>query len=275
MASIADILNKYRARNQAVTAPPSKSLEVGGVGTVRRDIESERIARERQIAEQTGAAQLSVDSQMLDEQRKQTARERDEQVISLKRQSREERQRYQLQSTKLLDNLESSRKQLSTQDKLDQMETVASNLRLSNEKYRYELADTGRRLRLDNAVAFDTELKKSIFDDSLTQLRDDVKFQKALDLNEAEWTKFIGNIDIDSALFAANAQPSPLTAIFEGGGKVAQSVAANWGDIKDYFSGSNVTTPTTVGTAEGNQFSVTGSAGFNPSATNAGSGPRR
>lgn len=247
MASIADILNKYRARNQAITAPPSKSLEMGGVGTVRRDVESERIARERQIAEQTGAAQLSVESKVMDEGRKQAAMEREEQLLNLKRQSREERQRYQIQSTKLLDNLDSARRELTSREKLDQMETAASNIRLSNEKYRYELADRGRRLRLDDGQKFDLELKKSIFDEELAGLRDNYQFMKALDLEEDKWNRYLASIDMDSVLELSKPQPSSA-GIYEGLGKITQAATSEEGQrtIKKWWEGGETLPGTTA-----------------------------
>lgn len=251
MASINDILNKYRARNQAVTMPPTKSMEQGGVGTVRRDIDSERIAQERQIAEQTGAAALSVDMKLMDAQRKQTAKERDEQIIQARRQSREERQRYQLTSGKILDNLEASHRELTSREKIDQMETAASQVRLSNEKYRYELADRGRRLRLDDAQQFDTELKKSIFDENLVSFRDNIEFQRALDLDEDKWARYLGELSIEDALEASKGtKPSQLAQVIQGVGTAVSSATSKevsekdandpeksaWAQIKKWFT---------------------------------------
>lgn len=223
MGSIADIINKYKAKTATGASPVGESFETGGTGVVRQDLAAQSVAAQNDRVLRNAAADNVAQSTLLDEQRKQSNMQRDNQITSLKQQSQAEKQKYQLSSDKILSDLESNMDKLSTAEKLDQMEAAASHLRLSDEKYRYELADVGRRSRLDDAIGFDEAMKKSVFEDEMDLMRSDLGFKKALDMDDASFRKWLAGIDVDTALAIAASQRRQAgeTAMISGVGSAA------------------------------------------------------
>lgn len=202
MASIKSIISKYRSTTTpegmgSISVAPA---ETGAAGPVQRNMAAEVAAARTANLVKRGATELSEEQVLIDEQRKQAGMQRDNQILELQRQGTEEKQRYKLMTKRSLDSLENSRENLTTAEKLDNMEASASFLRLQDDKYRYQLADIGRRNRLTEATAFDMELKKAIFSEELSILKDNIAFRSMLDMKEADFQKALADIDIESAI---------------------------------------------------------------------------
>lgn len=224
MASIRDIINKYSAQS----APDvSAARNLGGAGAVTTNQAVEYANTQKWQAVKTEASANAVDEQLLDQQRKQAAMQRDDQIIGLQRQSTEERQKYSLSADKIMTDLENSRTKLTTAETLDKMEAAASNLRLQDDKYRYELADVGRRKRLDDAVSFDDSLKQSVFADEWAMFQNNLAFKKMLDMDENAFLKHLSDINVSAALDMANLdiQGKALSSLYSGAGSAINTAA--------------------------------------------------
>ncbi len=197
MASIRDIINKYQGQS-APDVESQKAWSGTGAVTVNRQVEYANAQKWQAV--KTEAASSAVDDQLLDQQRKQAAMQRDDQIIGLQRQGKQERERYAMSSDKIITDLENSKDKLTQAEKLDKMEAAASQLRLQDDKYRYELADVGRRKRLDDAVAFDDSLKQAVLSDEWEMFQNNIAFKKMLDMDEAAFLKHLSTINVNAAL---------------------------------------------------------------------------
>jgi hypothetical protein len=220
MATIKDILNKYSAASVTDSAP---GIAVSQSGATQRNLSQEFAAAQKFGALQTEASASAVDSQLLEQQRKQASMQRDDQIISLKRQGQQERERYAQTSDKIINDLQNSRDRLSTAEQMDKMEAAAANLRLQDDKYRYELADMGRRQRLDDAVSFDDALKQAVFSEEWKLFQNNLAYKRMLDLDEAAFQKELSKISIEDALAMANASASAASSVaaWSAGGSAA------------------------------------------------------
>jgi hypothetical protein len=221
MATIADVLNKYRTKTASgVTAPQEETLETGGAGVTRQNVTTQMQAAQSDRMLRNAAADNVVEGNLLEEQRKQQNLQRDEQLLQLGRQAKTDKRRFEMGADKILTDLENNMNRLSDAEKLDQMEAAATYLRLQDEKYRYELTDVGRRKRLDNAISFKQSMKEAIFKDELDMVQNDIGFKKALDMTDAEFRKWLTTIDVDTALAVANSQAASAnrTAMISGVG---------------------------------------------------------
>ena len=197
MASIKDIINKY----QSQSAPDVESQKAwSGTGAVTTNRNVEFANAQKWQAVKTEASANAVDEQLLDQQRKQAAMQRDDQIISLQRQGKQERQKYTLASDKIITDLEMGKDKLTQAEKLDKMEAAASQLRLQDDKYRFELADIGRRKRLDDAIAFDDNLKQAVLSDEWGMFQNNIAFKKMLDMDENAFLKRLSEINVTAAL---------------------------------------------------------------------------
>jgi hypothetical protein len=208
-----EVINKYKGKTAEAVAPEEKSLGAGGTGVVRQDTNMQAAQAQRQRTIMNAAGAESAEGKLMEEQRKQANLQRDSQVTQLGQQSKAEKQQYELKSSAILDNLESQMDKLTSAEKMDQMGAAATYLRLQDEKYRYELADIGRRKRLDDAGAFDLEMQRAVFDDAADLLRDNLEFQKLLTLDDAEFRKRVANINIEVALGMAKSDAASKTEV--------------------------------------------------------------
>jgi hypothetical protein len=230
MATISDVISKYRSKMATGTEAPEESLEVGGTGVTRQNVAAQMQAAQNDRALRNAAAGNVVEGNLLEEQRKQTNMQRDEQILQMGRQAKTDKRRFELQSNKILDDLENNLDRLSNAEKLDQMETAATYLRLQDEKYRYDLADVGRRKRLDDAISFKQSMKEAIFADELDMVQRDINFKKALDMSDADFRKWLTSIDVDTALAVSNSATAAANkaAMISGLGSAATTAASSY-----------------------------------------------
>ena len=223
MANIMELINKYKGKTAAATGQTGTSLESGGEGVVRQDMNLQAAQAQQNRAIMKEAGTESATAQIMDEQRKQSNLQRDDQITQLGQQSRAEKQKYEMKATSILDNLEAQRGKLSQVEMMDQMEVAGSYLRLQDEKYRYDIADVGRRKRLDNANNFDLELKKAVFDDESELLQGNIDFSNMLNMEDREFKKELANMDITMAsqLATSQAKSASEVGMYSAGGTVA------------------------------------------------------
>jgi len=223
MANIMELINKYKGKTAAATGQTGTSLESGGEGVVRQDMNLQAAQAQQNRAIMRGAGEESATGQVMEEQRKQSNLQRDDQITQIGQQSRAEKQKYEMKATSILDNLEAQRGKLSQAEMMDQMEVAGSYLRLQDEKYRYDIADVGRRKRLDNANNFDLELKKAVFDDESELLQGNIDFSNMLNMEDREFKKELANMDITMAsqLATSQAKSASEVGMYSAGGTVA------------------------------------------------------
>jgi hypothetical protein len=229
MANIMDIIRKYKGRTTQTAEAAPGSLETGGTGVVRQNMQMDaaRSAQNRAIMKEAGDA--SAEGQIMEEQRKQANLQRDEQITSIGRQNTQEKQRYELTADKIMTNLEQSRDKLTDAERMDQMEAASSYLRLQDDKYRYEIADIGRRKRLDDKNNLDFEMQQAIFADELEVFRGNITFQKMMTMDDAAFRKSLAEIDVQAAIDLARSDAvaaSERTVISGFGGAAAGAVGA-------------------------------------------------
>lgn len=213
MASIMDLINKYKGKTAATAGQAGTSLEAGGEGAVRQDMNLQAAQSQQNRAIMKGAGEESATGQLMEEQRKQSNLQRDDQITQLGQQSRAEKQKYEMKATSILDNLDAQMGKLSQAERMDQMEVAGSYLRLQDEKYRYEIADVGRRKRLDNATNFDLELKKAVFDDEADLLQNNIEFSNMMNMDDREFKKSLANMDITMASQLATSQAKSASEV--------------------------------------------------------------
>lgn len=228
MATISDVINKFRAQSTPGLAPGGdQALGAGGTGVVRRNVEAESVQARNEKQIEIAAGETTSQAQLIAEQRKQASMQRDQEIIQLGQQRKEDKYRFEAGTQKVIDSFEMNKDKLSTAEKMDKMETVASGIRLQDDKYRYDLADAGRRARLDNSTDFDYALKQSIFGDQLDITTATVNFKKLLDLDDVAFTKALADIDLNCAWDVAKtaARSASETAMMSAGGSVVATAA--------------------------------------------------
>lgn len=218
MANINDIIRKYKGGQ---TAPGSSLGQAPGA--IRRDVGLEAAEARKQQTLQAGAAQEVQAQQMEQEESAMQGLQRRSQTQRLQMSGIEDKRMFEIQSNQIVNNLQNNLKQLSNAEKLDRLEAASAYTRLMNDKYRYELEDEGRRRRLSDGLKFDAALKEAIFSDEISLLRDNIAFNKALDLDEAAFEKYLATIDVETALAVATseAKAASETAMISGIGSAA------------------------------------------------------
>ena len=225
--SIMDVIDRYQDKTAQQAAPVQTSLAAGGSGVIHQNMQLQAAQAQKAAAVMNSAADTSAEGKLLDEQRKQSNMQRDEQITQLSAQRDSERQSYTQKSQSIIDNLKSSGDQLSAAERMDQMQAAGTFLRLQDDKYRYQLADIGRRQRLDDANSFDTALKSAIFNDQADLLRNNLAFKNMLDSDDATFRKGLQDMDTATALKVAgmDIQTAQQTAQWSAGAKVASAGA--------------------------------------------------
>ena len=229
MPNFGSLLKKQATGTQTAlqgAMPSAQSLGSGGV--VRRDLAAERMQQEgqQQVAQATRAAEAGLTQQQ--EQMKQQGL----QVQQMRQQTAQDitasMERYRNSSEAVLMDLTQNMDRLTQAEKHDKVEQAAAQFRLSNEKYRWQLEDTGRRMRLTDAAQFDIALQESIFDEEMDLLRSDLDFKRMLDADEAEFTKYLANIDINTAIALAkeSSEAASTTSMIGGLGTAATAAFA-------------------------------------------------
>ena len=250
--SIMDVINKYQEKTAQTAAPIQTSIATGGSGVIRQNLNLQAAQAQKASAVMNSAADTSAEGKLLDEQRKQSNIQRDDQVTQLGQQRDTERQSYAQKSQSIIDNLKANKDQLSSAERMDQMQAAGTFLRLQDDKYRYQLADIGRRQRLDDANGFDDALKSAIFSNQSDLLRNNLSFKNMLDADDATFRKSLQDMDTATALKVAGMDAASIqsTATWSAGAKAAGAGAGYV--AKNYKSTTTDTTDTSGQMTAGN-----------------------
>jgi hypothetical protein len=175
------------------------------------------------------------------------------------------KQKLDLTTKDILDDLERNKARYTEQQRNLILETAAATQRLANEKYMYELEDTGRRQRLESSLGMKEALNKAVFEAELAAVKDDftfnsllemddITFQKALQAfknqtrlltvgEQAEAAKELAKLDVATAkiiaelnvenmikIAEAGATGEALRGLITAGGDVLTTTAGAWGE---------------------------------------------
>ena len=254
MASVMDVLNRYRskAKGGAQAGATGTSMSAGG-GAIQRNIplEEQRIQQEAAIR-QTAAGE-AVTQELEAQQMQQENLRRQQEITELGQVGQAEKQRFEQAGAAALRDLEMNFKSLSSREKLDKMEIAAANLRLNDEKYRYNLEDVGRRERLQTAQGFEEAMQKAIFEDEIELLRSDINFKNMLNSSDASFQKQVAEMSIDTTLAMARQESKELqtramrSGAISGVSKGIGSLASNSDDEEpDTTTNERITTVPTL-----------------------------
>ena len=234
MANIMDVISKYRGKTAETAGGTGETMGAGGTGAVRQNTQLQAAQSIQNRAIVKAAGENSAEATVMEEQRKQANLQRDNDIIKLGQAGREEKQQYQAKADNITSYLEQNMDKLGQAEKLDQMETAAVYLRLQDDKYRYQIADVGRRQRLDNAKSFDFALQKAILGDELKATETAFDFNYAMALSESDFRKYLAGIDIDVAMGMAKSATDSAreTAQIEGIGTVVTAGVSGYSQRK-------------------------------------------
>jgi hypothetical protein len=222
--SFMNFLNKYKNVETQTEAP-----QAGDTGAVRGN----RIAAQQQTeigAMQTQEAQrLSSTEKLMRGDAKAKQFQSDQQIEGMRQESSARKQKFQMATSEISGNLKRDLSTISEQEKVDRMEAYTQAARLQNDKYVTSLEREGRMRRLSDAQEFDMALKEAVFSEELDLFRDNIQFQKLMDLDDAAFARQLSAMDINSAIALANAQTKSASQsmIYQGVGSMATS-AAGW-----------------------------------------------
>ena len=193
MPSFMDYLGQYKSQTQAPEEAPQ------GTGVQSRNLVAEAGRGQADAAAQAGAIELSTQTQVNQAQ----AQMQQAQGTAEKEQAMQQRvatkEDYTRSAKGTMTDLNNKMGQIGTQDKIDRMEMAGKDVRLANDKYRFNLDDIGRRQRLDTQIGMKEATRKSIWSEDVGVLQNNYQMQKALDADEGNFQKYIANISIDTA----------------------------------------------------------------------------
>ena len=146
----------------------------------------------------------------------------------------EQKQRMELTTKDLLEDFERAQYKMTGQEQVFALEQIGAAHRLSNEKYTYNLANEGRKHRLNSSLAFEETLQQPVFEDEIDILRGSIDFRSLLDEDEAEFTKRMAEIDITTALEIAmsNASAANARGLLTAIGDIAKTAATQSSSTK-------------------------------------------
>ena len=202
--SVMDVIKKYRQSSQSSMGANSTASYDAAGGVMRRDLGAE--AARTQLAEniRTGATEEAVGAEVEANQQQISQMQRNAQITEQRQRGISDKQKYELKASEIIGELERGRKELSSREQLDRMEVAASKLRLADDKYRYQLEDTGRHQRLTDSIAFDAALKRATFADMESLFKYNLNMKAALDLESAQFDRWLSSLDLQTALQVAD-----------------------------------------------------------------------
>lgn len=108
-----------------------------------------------------------------------------------------------MRTTETLQQLSRDRKTLDFEKDKAKLEQVAAEMALSDTKYIDNLMRNAKRAELDTELGFNKALTESKLGFSTTLLKKHIGNKQILDMDEREWKRYLGRINIDDALAAA------------------------------------------------------------------------
>ena len=102
-----------------------------------------------------------------------------------------QRQEYTQKTSSLLQEFSQGKSTLDLQKNGAKLEQLGFNLRMSDDKYIFNLQQEGDRARLDNKLAFQEQLNAQVFGDLQGLAEDDAAFAKMMSTSQADFDAFL------------------------------------------------------------------------------------
>lgn len=197
---------------------------------------AERIARQQvQGATEEQARKEDIQSEQL-----RLAEEAQEQAFSDQQlgqieQAMSAKQQAAQQSEAILNELEREGRKLDLQKDAARLEQIGFNLRMNNKQYIDNLNRSGKTSRLEDAIRFEEELKRAIFDDQIDLLNNDLSFRRLVDADERELARELSTISLQQAMEIASMQAEQInqTAKYNAIGQVVKGGAQAYAAYED------------------------------------------
>ena len=219
--SFTDLLAQYRSQAQAPQETPQ------GQGVQSQNLNAQYTQAQAYQTARQGAAGAVAQAQTDQMQQQALVMQGQEQRQQLNQQQLADKNTYAQKAQETLSQLDNNMLQLGEKDKEDKMEMAAKDIRLSNDKYRYNLEDIGRRQRLDTAIGMNEAIKKSVWAEDLGILQSNDQMQRALEADEGSFREYLANIDVGSAFSLAleEHQIAAMNSVYSGIGSSVTTAA--------------------------------------------------
>lgn len=109
------------------------------------------------------------------------------------------RTKYNQEASQILGELSRADRSLSLDKDNAKLEQVGHLMRMSDDKYIFDLQTEGARARLDNQLAFQEQLAKSVFADETELAKTDAYWGKLLAANDIEFAEMLQQMGLDHA----------------------------------------------------------------------------
>lgn len=226
MPSLFDILG--RSTRETTTAAPQDSTAqaeriaatgVSGKATAQAGAGARTSTLGERAALQAAQTQLDTIQQQADitrasqaQQAKQITAEANIADKQLDNAALEQRQKYAQQTNEIIQELEQGRVQLDVNKGNAKLEQLGTALRLADDKYIYNLQIEGAKERLDNELIFKTQLNADVWDMTFETLRQDMEFQKLLNMDQQQFVLESSKWSVDDAIKYMNSILSAQSA---------------------------------------------------------------
>jgi len=160
----------------------------------------------------------------------------DAQSTQLDLQREKQKQTFAQESSRLLQEFQNGQRQLGAEKDAAAVEQLGFASRLASDRYIDELQNAGAMNRLEDQISFDEQLAAAVFADERDLLAQKLKFSDLLNLDENEFRREIGAMDLGFAQSLASAQASAanISATYTAVGNMvsagAKAGAVKWGD---------------------------------------------
>ncbi len=244
-ASILQQQQQAGSINQAV----SGKAPVAGPGPSRSTLGTQVAAAQTNQAASNQQQQADVQAALINQQAEQQQAEKQLSNEALDEQSLGMRQQMLQRQSEILNEFTQGGRQLDLTKDKSKMEQLGFNMRLSNEQYLNQLQIQGQKSRLNDATAFQEEMKRTIYSDEEELMRDDLEFRRLLSADSRDFKDLLAQLDISTALDIAKAENSAANqrAMWEGVSSVVSGGAEAYGKgMFDTKATSNVMTDSNV-----------------------------
>lgn len=206
--------NLLAARSGKAVAAPSAAMS-----TVAEDAAVDQT--NAQLAQVGTAGSLAAD-QIAKGVAQQAAEEKQARSgIALQQSAEQLQNRFRTQN--LLAELERDKGSLNIEKDRSRLEQLASGIALQDRKYLDELQREGTRKRLDNKIAFEEELARSVMGSSTDILKKYLGDQSALAMSDRQFQRLTSQMSLDDALSMArgNQQAAQQAGMWSAAGGLA------------------------------------------------------
>lgn len=208
MASLFDLLGN--SQKAAPADSGAKAQTIATVGATGKAAPSSGGAKASRLGERAALESLAVKLDEVASQAKTTATGQEQQIRQLNTQADlqnkqldvtelEQRQSYVDKTTSMLNDLSRGKETLDLQKNGAKLEQLGHDLRMSDDKYVFNLQLEGDRARLDNQLSFQEQLMRTIFGDMEKLTQEDANFAKALAGSAADFQRYLGQMDAGQA----------------------------------------------------------------------------